>query len=184
MRLCVVLASLSVGILSVHLFASGGYPHEASLDPYGCHDNIKRADYHCHRGKFAGRTFKSRLEMLRQIQSRGACGDGKKEDTATSKEAPSPSEIQANIENYFKELKKERTWKKEPTQESFSSALTVRAEEILVYARQDEHSSVIGRVKKGESLYPLAEAIGSSGVWYFVKTGEGKVGWIKGPNGF
>jgi hypothetical protein len=46
--------------------ASPAYPHGGGLDSYGCHYNRKAGGYHCHRGPFAGQSFQSKEEMLRQ----------------------------------------------------------------------------------------------------------------------
>jgi len=54
-----VLIVTSVAMATPLLYAHGG-----GLDKYGCHNNRKVGNYHCHRGQFAGRTFSSQAEML------------------------------------------------------------------------------------------------------------------------
>lgn len=45
------------------------WAHGGGLDKYGCHHNRKQGGYHCHRGSFAGQSFASKEEMLKQTQS-------------------------------------------------------------------------------------------------------------------
>ncbi|HEU4340094.1 MAG TPA: SH3 domain-containing protein [Candidatus Binatia bacterium] len=47
-----------------------------------------------------------------------------------------------------------------------------------LYSRQDEESSPIAKLEKGERLVPLIEAIGQQ-VWYMVKTQGGLTGWVR-----
>ena len=57
-------------VLCVGLFLSTilpAYPHGGGLDIYGCHHNRKAGGYHCHRGQFAGQSFGSKEEMLKQL---------------------------------------------------------------------------------------------------------------------
>jgi hypothetical protein len=54
-----------LGLMPVALLAHGG-----GLDKYGCHTNRKIGNYHCHRGEFAGRTFASQADMLRELNKR------------------------------------------------------------------------------------------------------------------
>lgn len=70
-QICVTLiAWLAIG----SAFAHGG-----GLDGYGCHHNRKQGGYHCHRGEFAGQSFASKQDMLKQIkQSRGQSKDSEK----------------------------------------------------------------------------------------------------------
>jgi hypothetical protein len=42
--------------------------HSGIVDGYGCHSGPKKEDYHCHQGPYAGRTFQSREEFLRQLR--------------------------------------------------------------------------------------------------------------------
>ncbi|NIO11578.1 MAG: hypothetical protein GTO40_27590 [Deltaproteobacteria bacterium] len=45
------------------------HSHDGGLDSYGCHDHNERNDYHCHWGRFRGRRFSSRSEMLGNLSS-------------------------------------------------------------------------------------------------------------------
>jgi len=40
--------------------------HGDKLDSHGCHKNRSAGGYHCHKGPFAGRSFMSKDEMLRE----------------------------------------------------------------------------------------------------------------------
>lgn len=42
--------------------------HGGLVDGYGCHQGPKKEGYHCHQGPYAGRSFKSREEFLRQLR--------------------------------------------------------------------------------------------------------------------
>jgi hypothetical protein len=46
-----------------------GDAHSGIVDGYGCHRAPDKVSYHCHQGQFAGRTFKSKDEFLRQLRS-------------------------------------------------------------------------------------------------------------------
>ena len=43
--------------------------HSGIVDGYGCHRAADKVSYHCHEGPYAGRTFKSKEEFLRQLRS-------------------------------------------------------------------------------------------------------------------
>lgn len=56
--------------LGISLGLSGiGAAHSGIVDGYGCHRSRDKAGYHCHQGEFAGRTFKSKEDFLRQLRS-------------------------------------------------------------------------------------------------------------------
>jgi hypothetical protein len=42
--------------------------HTGMVDGYGCHRAPKNEGFHCHQGPYAGRSFKSREEFLRQLR--------------------------------------------------------------------------------------------------------------------
>jgi hypothetical protein len=44
--------------------------HGDPLDAHGCHKNRGAGGYHCHKGPFAGRTFMSKEEMLKELARR------------------------------------------------------------------------------------------------------------------
>ncbi|HET9131227.1 MAG TPA: hypothetical protein VFO86_09785 [Terriglobia bacterium] len=52
------------------LFGLGGVgdAHPGLVDGYGCHRGPDKVTYHCHQGQFAGKTFKSKEEFLRQLR--------------------------------------------------------------------------------------------------------------------
>jgi hypothetical protein len=45
-----------------------GDAHRGIVDGYGCHRGSDKVSYHCHQGEFAGRTFKSKEDFLRQLR--------------------------------------------------------------------------------------------------------------------
>ena len=45
-----------------------GHAHSGMVDGYGCHRGTDKVSYHCHQGQFAGRTFKSKEDFLRQLR--------------------------------------------------------------------------------------------------------------------
>jgi hypothetical protein len=42
--------------------------HSGMVDGYGCHRGPDKTSYHCHKGEFAGRTFKSKADFLRELR--------------------------------------------------------------------------------------------------------------------
>ena len=57
---------LAFGIL--FWLSSAAAAHSGIVDGYGCHRGPDKVSYHCHQGQFAGRTFKSKEEFLRQLR--------------------------------------------------------------------------------------------------------------------
>jgi len=43
--------------------------HTGLVDGYGCHRGPDKVTYHCHQGRFTGRTFKSKEDFLRELRS-------------------------------------------------------------------------------------------------------------------
>jgi hypothetical protein len=43
--------------------------HSGIVDGYGCHRDPKKGNYHCHQGPYAGKSFPSREEFLRQLRN-------------------------------------------------------------------------------------------------------------------
>lgn len=56
-------------LVLVALPAAAG-AHGDVLDSHGCHKNRSAGGYHCHKGPFAGRSFMSKDEMLREQAKR------------------------------------------------------------------------------------------------------------------
>ncbi|RMF24408.1 MAG: hypothetical protein D6760_03355, partial [Deltaproteobacteria bacterium] len=55
----------ALGFILLIALPSSAAAHSAGpLDRYGCHADRRRGDYHCHRGEFQGRHFKSKAAML------------------------------------------------------------------------------------------------------------------------
>jgi hypothetical protein len=57
-------------------------------------------------------------------------------------------------------------------------ALTVGESGASLYSQQEVESDKIATLQKGETLIPLAEAVGRQ-TWYMVKTARGLVGWVR-----
>lgn len=56
--------------------------------------------------------------------------------------------------------------------------LIVRESGASLYSQQESESDKIATLQKGETLIPLAEAIGQQS-WYMVKTARGLIGWVR-----
>jgi len=54
--------------LSLLTAPTTGHSHDGKLDPYGCHYDKERGDYHCHEGVFKGGSFDSKIEMIRRLK--------------------------------------------------------------------------------------------------------------------
>ena len=80
--------------LSLALLFTGGelFAHAGSVDAYGCHNDNKADNYHCHHGDYKGQEFYSRQAMLDQLEK----------DQQEAANAPS------SIEERLRELKKLR----------------------------------------------------------------------------
>jgi len=59
--------------------------HSGIVDSYGCHRGRDKVSYHCHQGPFAGRTFKSKEDFLRELR-------GGKSERLSPKNNPPPPE--------------------------------------------------------------------------------------------
>ena len=55
---------LSIGVGLAFLAPALAWGHGGGLDQYGCHNDTKKGDYHCHQGKLKGKTYKSQDTML------------------------------------------------------------------------------------------------------------------------
>lgn len=169
MRLRDILLWSSRGFLFVLLLPFAAYGYGIALDPFGCHQNRETETYHCHRGKFRGREFQSKVEMPRELQ----LGNREEEERRDAAES--------NITDDFKELNQGRGRYAQRDKETFPSVFIVEAADVPLYARPDQSSAVVARVKKGEKLYPLSQIIGSTGVWYMTRTEDGNTGWVRAP---
>ena len=65
-------------------FSEVGSAHSGIVDGYGCHRGSDKVTYHCHQGQFAGRTFKSKEDFLRQLRG------GKAEQLSPKNNPPRP----------------------------------------------------------------------------------------------
>lgn len=62
-----------------------------------------------------------------------------------------------------------------------SPMLSARETGVGLYARQDAETTPIGKLEKGEELFPMVEAVGRE-IWYMVRTTRGQVGWVRGSD--
>ena len=68
-----IIAFITVRLLALMLgvvfsFSGLAESHSGIVDGYGCHRGSDKASYHCHNGQFAGRTFKSKEDFLRELR--------------------------------------------------------------------------------------------------------------------
>ena len=71
--------------LEIFLGLSGiAVAHSGIVDGYGCHRGRDKVSYHCHQGPFAGRTFKSKEDFLRELRG------GKSEQLSPKNNPPPP----------------------------------------------------------------------------------------------
>ena len=56
--------------------------------------------------------------------------------------------------------------------------LTVGQSGAYLYSQQDEESTPTAKLAAGETLLPLAEAVGQQ-TWYMVRTQQGLIGWVR-----
>jgi len=61
--------------------------HKGKTDSYGCHNNRKIGDYHCHSGLLVGQVFANKAEMLAALKGNDA---GAKTKPQASRSSPSP----------------------------------------------------------------------------------------------
>jgi|SRR6516162_62575 hypothetical protein len=59
---CWLAVAIFLGVSSI------GETHSGLVDGYGCHRGPDKVSYHCHQGQFAGRTFKSKEDFLRELR--------------------------------------------------------------------------------------------------------------------
>jgi hypothetical protein len=59
--------------------------------------------------------------------------------------------------------------------------LTARETGVALYPRQDAETERIGTLAKGDTLFPIAESVGSE-IWYMVRTNQGLIGWVRGAD--
>ncbi|HUK40716.1 MAG TPA: hypothetical protein VLX11_06730 [Candidatus Acidoferrales bacterium] len=64
--------------------------HSGIVDGYGCHRGPDKVSYHCHQGPFAGRTFKSKEDFLRELR-------GGKSEQLSPKNNPTPPEKKSKV---------------------------------------------------------------------------------------
>ena len=63
-------ADLQFAMAVLIVFGLSGFAdaHSGLVDGYGCHRSSDKTSYHCHQGQFAGRTFKSKEDFLRELR--------------------------------------------------------------------------------------------------------------------
>jgi len=57
-------------------------------------------------------------------------------------------------------------------------SLSVRESGTPLYAQQDLESEPLGRMQKGDMLFPIAESVAQE-IWYMVRTKQGQIGWVR-----
>jgi hypothetical protein len=67
--------------------------HSGIVDGYGCHLGPDKVSYHCHQGQFAGRTFKSKADFLRELRG------GKSDAFSPKKNPPLPEKKVEKIDS-------------------------------------------------------------------------------------
>jgi hypothetical protein len=63
-------AALILAFALLVAMPAGVSAHGDPLGARGCHKNRGAGGYHCHKGPFAGRTFMSKEEMLKELARR------------------------------------------------------------------------------------------------------------------
>lgn len=61
-------AALALGLLLTLAVAGPAGAHTGTLDSYGCHPNVAHGSYHCHTGALAGRSYPSKVAMMKARQ--------------------------------------------------------------------------------------------------------------------
>jgi clan AA aspartic protease (TIGR02281 family) len=60
-----------------------------------------------------------------------------------------------------------------------SAAVSVKGDEVHLYAHPDDHSDTIAKLPQGEKLTLFASTLGRNDTWYMVKTQKGLLGWVR-----
>src|SRR5437879_13504491 len=60
---------LLLSIFGLPLAPLTAWPHGEDLDTYGCHNDRKHGDYHCHQGPLADQSYSSQQDMLVALQA-------------------------------------------------------------------------------------------------------------------
>ena len=55
---------LGIALAVIALAPTLAWAHGGGLDSHGCHNDKKAGDYHCHKGKHSGASFKNQAAML------------------------------------------------------------------------------------------------------------------------
>ncbi|HZC82170.1 MAG TPA: hypothetical protein VE222_10760, partial [Nitrospiraceae bacterium] len=67
MSRCLFLPVL-LSIFGLPLAPMTAWSHGEGLDAYGCHNDRKHGNYHCHQGPLAGQSYSSQQDMLVALQ--------------------------------------------------------------------------------------------------------------------
>ena len=82
------MSHLGAALAIVMLVPTLAWAHSGGVDKYGCHNDKKAGDYHCHEGQLKDRSYKSQDTMLKahpelraadQADKKGAGERAKKE---------------------------------------------------------------------------------------------------------
>ena len=83
-KLCRIVVTLSLALGFCSSISGIADAHFGLVDGYGCHLGSDKVSYHCHQGEFAGRTFKSKADFLRELRG------GKSDALSPKKNQPLP----------------------------------------------------------------------------------------------
>ena len=67
---------LALALLVGLIASNDAIAHGGGLDAYGCHNDKKNGNYHCHRGPFAGMVFSSKAEALKYFNAQSIGNKG------------------------------------------------------------------------------------------------------------
>jgi|RhiMetdeSRZDD1v2_1073273.scaffolds.fasta_scaffold2052364_2 hypothetical protein len=82
---------LSLALAAIVLAPALAWAHGGGLDSHGCHNDKKAGDYHCHKGKHNGASFKNQAAMLEldkknaKVDKEQAAKEEKKKDDKKKK---------------------------------------------------------------------------------------------------
>jgi hypothetical protein len=104
--------SLAFAIGLAVLAPSLAWGHAGGVDKHGCHTDNQKGDYHCHKGKLEGRTFKNQDTMLQahpELRS-GAPAEDRKARLERAKKEKAEDKLKdgdkTTTEEYAKDAKK------------------------------------------------------------------------------
>ena len=82
---------LSLALAVIVVAPALAWAHGGGLDSHGCHNDKKAGDYHCHKGRHSGASFKNQAAMLEldkknaKVDKEQAAKEEKKKDDKKKK---------------------------------------------------------------------------------------------------